>query len=73
MAINKADVVGSNIEEIEEQLIDEGVDLEPYGGHIPVIPISAKTGKNVDLLIELLNEESQRLNLKADLNNGVEA
>ena len=36
---------------VEEELIDLGVDLEPYGGNIPVIPISAKSGENVELLL----------------------
>lgn len=51
MAINKIDSPRANIEEVEEQLIDYGIDLESYGGDIPIIHISAKTGKNVDLLL----------------------
>ena len=54
-------------------MIEAGVDLEPYGGNIPVVHISAKTGLNIDLLIELLEEESKRLNLNADFGNLVEA
>ncbi len=53
-------------------MIDNGIDLEPYGGDIPVIHISAKTGDNVDLLVELLLEESKRLNIKSDYKNQVE-
>jgi len=47
--------------------------LEPYGGHVPVIHISAKTGLNLDLFVELLFEESKNLNFEGDVENLVEA
>jgi len=34
--------------------MEQNLSLEPYGGEIPVVHISGKTGKNVDLLIELI-------------------
>ena len=54
VAVNKIDLIGSNPEEIEGELVDQGLELETVGGNIPVVHISAKTGKNLDLLIELI-------------------
>ncbi len=66
IAINKIDLAEADPERLEEQLIEQGVDLESYGGSIPTIHISAKTGQNVDLLLELLSEETASLKLKSD-------
>lgn len=66
VAINKIDVSGSDPESAEEGLVELGVELEPYGGNVPVVHISAKNGRNTDLLLELLVEESRKLDLKAD-------
>jgi hypothetical protein len=41
VALNKIDVIGVEPEVVEEQLVDSGVDLEPYGGTIPIVYISA--------------------------------
>lgn len=43
-----------------------------YGGEIPIIHISAKTGENLDLLQELIIEETNKLNIKGDMENQVE-
>lgn len=60
--MNKIDRTLGELEELEDDLIDKGIDLEAYGGNIPLVPISAKLGKNIDLLIELIFEENKRLN-----------
>jgi len=54
VAVNKIDLIGCNPEEIETELVDYGLELETIGGNIPVVHISAKTGKNLDLLVELI-------------------
>ena len=54
IALNKIDLPNSDIEAVEEELVDYGINLEPYGGDIVVVPISAKTGENCDLLVEFL-------------------
>ena len=50
VAINKLDLPQANPEEVEEQLVAAGLKIEPHGGVIPVVHISAKKGHNVDLL-----------------------
>ena len=46
--------MGADPEEIEVELSNY-LELESFGGNVPVIHISALTGKNVDLLLELIN------------------
>lgn len=67
VALNKIDARGADPEAAEEQLVERGVDLEPYGGSIPVVHISAKTGQNMELLLELLLDVAKDLNLQADV------
>ena len=69
IAINKIDLKESDVEKVEEELIELGIELEPYGGDIPVIHISAKTGLNCNLLLELLIEECKNLKISADYDN----
>ncbi len=54
VAINKIDKPEANIEKVKNELTSEGVLLEGYGGHISFEPISAKTGQNVDKLLDLI-------------------
>ncbi|CAD8054340.1 unnamed protein product [Paramecium sonneborni] len=68
VAINKIDVPNINPEDIELELLECGLDLETQGGNIPVVHISAKTGKNIDLLLELIQFQGELLELKADPN-----
>jgi len=54
VAINKTDLQNSNIERVKKQLAEEDVLVEGYGGDIVTVPISAKTGKGVDELLEMI-------------------
>lgn len=69
IAINKIDMPSANIDKVEEELIDYGIELETYGGNVPSVPISARSGENVDLLIELIEEDLKNVNLKSDIKN----
>ena len=65
VAINKIDVNGARPELIEKQLHEQGkLNLETFGGNIPVIHISAKNGTNMDLLQELILFEAELMELK---------
>lgn len=65
LAINKIDVLGADPEELEQEIVEKtGLALETYQGNIPVIHISAKFKKNIDLLEELILFEAEYLNLK---------
>ena len=59
VAINKIDLGNADVEGVENSLFEAGLNIEPKGGNIPVVHISAKTGQNVDLLSELIIEETK--------------
>ena len=65
LAINKIDILGADPEELEQEIISKtGLALETQGGNIPVIHISAKFKRNIDLLEELVLFEADYLGLK---------
>lgn len=66
VAINKIDLPTANPDKIKRELTEHSVIVEEYGGTVQVCEISAKTGQNVDALLELLALETEMLELKAD-------
>ncbi len=58
VAINKIDLPGINMQvqmdKIKKQLSDRGVLIEEYGGDVPLVPLSAKSGDGVDKLLEII-------------------
>jgi translation initiation factor IF-2 len=54
VAINKIDKPNANPEKTKNDLTEKGIYLEGYGGDVPFIEISAKTGKNVENLLDLI-------------------
>ncbi|HSD64812.1 MAG TPA: translation initiation factor IF-2, partial [Ignavibacteriaceae bacterium] len=66
IAINKIDKPGANIDKIKQQLAERKVLVEDWGGKNQCIEISAKTGVNVDILLEKILLEADLLELKAD-------
>ena len=67
-AINKIDKPGANPDKIKEQLANMNYLVEDWGGKYQSQEISAKTGQNVDLLLEKILLESDMLELKANPN-----
>ncbi|MFA5894831.1 MAG: translation initiation factor IF-2 [Candidatus Shapirobacteria bacterium] len=63
IAMNKIDLDGSSPEKIKGQLVEADLTPEDYGGQVPVIPVSAKTGAGIDELLEsiLLHAEIMEL------------
>jgi translation initiation factor IF-2 len=68
VAINKIDKPEANTDRIKQQLADRGVLVEEWGGKYQCVSISARTGKNVDQLLETILLEAEILNLKANPN-----
>ena len=52
VAINKMDKDGANPERIKQQLTEQGLVPEEWGGDTPVCPISCKTGEGIEGLLE---------------------
>ncbi len=68
VAINKIDRPTANAEKIREKLSMINVLVEDWGGKIQCQEISAKTGLNIDLLLEKVLLEAEVLDLKANPN-----
>src|SRR4030042_6749638 len=66
VALNKADKQGIVFEKVKKQLADNGVLAESSGGKIPMIPTSAKTGKGIDELLEMILLLAEMEELKID-------
>ncbi len=66
VAINKIDLPSANIERVKKELMEHGLMPEDWGGKTIMMPVSAKTGKGIDELLEMLALESDLLELKAD-------
>ena len=65
VAINKIDKPEANIERVKGELVQNDVLPEEYGGDVPFCPVSAKTGKGVDELLENVLLQAEMLELKA--------
>ncbi len=70
VAVNKVDLPGVNVEvqmqKIKKQLSDNGVLVEEYGGDVPVVPLSAKTGEGVEKLLEMILLVAELHEIKGD-------
>jgi translation initiation factor IF-2 len=67
-AFNKIDRPGANPDKIREQLAAMNILVEDWGGKYQAQEISAKTGLNIDLLLEKVLLEAELLELKANPN-----
>jgi translation initiation factor IF-2 len=67
-AINKIDKAGADPERIKQELSNMNFLVEEWGGKYQSQDISAKTGLNIDLLLEKILLESEVLELKANPN-----
>ena len=65
-AINKIDKPGANPDKIREGLSQMNILVEEWGGKYQCQEISAKMGKNIDLLLEKVLLESDMMDLKAN-------
>jgi len=65
VAINKIDKPDANLERVKSELVAEGVVPEDFGGESPFVPVSAKTGKGIDELLEQVLLQAEVLELRA--------
>ncbi|MFT9286990.1 translation initiation factor IF-2, partial [Liquorilactobacillus nagelii] len=66
VAINKIDKPGANPNHVMEELTEYGLISEAWGGSTIFVEISAKFGKNLDELLEMILLESEMLELRAN-------
>lgn len=67
VAINKIDKEGANTQKVKQDLAAEDVLVEDWGGKIPAVEISAKAGKNISELLEMILLVAELEELKEDL------
>ena len=65
VAVNKIDKHEANPEKVKQELVAQSVVPEEYGGDSPFVPVSAKTGKGIDELLEQVLLQAEVLELKA--------
>ena len=65
VAINKIDKSGADLERIKNELVQQGVVPEEWGGDTIFVPVSAKMGTNVDALLEAVLLQAEVMELTA--------
>ena len=68
VAVNKIDKPDANIDRIYTEMAGINITPESWGGNVPFINISAKTGEGVDKLLETILAISEVSELKANPN-----
>ncbi len=68
IAMNKMDLRSANPDRLKQQLQENGIMVEDWGGSIGCCPVSAMTGEGVDGLLERILLESEIMELKANPN-----
>jgi translation initiation factor IF-2 len=68
VAITKVDKPEANPDRVKQELVAESVIPEEYGGDVPFVPVSAKTGQGIDSLLENVLLQAEVLELKAPVN-----
>ncbi len=68
VAINKMDKPEANPDRVKQQLTEYGLVSEEWGGETICCPISAKTGKGIDNLLEMVVLTAEMRELKANPN-----
>ena len=68
VAVNKIDKPEANVERIKTQMAENNITPEEWGGTIPFVEISAKTGQGIDNLLDTLLVISEMEELKANPN-----
>jgi translation initiation factor IF-2 len=65
VAMNKIDKPEANPDRVKQELVANQVVPEEYGGEVPIVPVSAKTGQGIDDLLENVLLQAEVLELTA--------
>ncbi|TCR68916.1 translation initiation factor IF-2 [Bosea sp. BK604] len=66
VAINKIDKADANPDRVRSELLQYEIQVESLGGETLEIEVSAKTGKNLDKLLEAIALQAELLDLRAN-------
>src|SRR4051812_22841397 len=65
VAINKIDLPSANIDRVKQQLQEQGLTPEDWGGETIVVPVSATKGTGIEELLENMVVQAEVMELKA--------
>jgi translation initiation factor IF-2 len=68
VAINKIDRPEANLDRVKQQLSEQGLIPEDYGGDTITVGVSARTREGLDRLLEMILLQAEILDLKANAN-----
>ncbi len=68
VAINKIDKPSANPDRVKQELADQGLLVEDWGGDVISVPVSALKGEGIDTLLEMIILVSEMEELKANPN-----
>ena len=66
VAINKIDKPNADVNRTKQNLAENNIFLEGWGGNIPFVPISAKTGEGIPELLDMMLLVAEISELKGD-------
>lgn len=66
VAINKIDTKGADVDRVKQQMQENGIAPEDWGGETITVEISALNGTNIDELLEMILLQAEVLGLKAN-------
>lgn len=66
VAITKMDKQTADVERTKQNLAENDIYVEGYGGSISFVPLSSKTGVGVDELLEMIGLQAELLELKGE-------
>lgn len=72
VAITKIDKPNANVERVKQDLAEHEIYIEGYGGEVPCIPISAKSGEGVPELLDMMLLVAEIAELKGDMEKRAE-
>lgn len=73
VALAKTDLPNINIERVKKEISSQGIALEKYGGDVVCVPVSGKTGKGIEDLLEMILVLAEMAELKGSPDAPLEA
>ncbi|CAG7786026.1 unnamed protein product [Allacma fusca] len=72
VAINKIDKGDADIERTKNMLLQEGIQLEDFGGDVMSVPVSALKSTNLTALVETIVTQAELMSLQAEKKGMIE-
>ncbi|MBI4098910.1 translation initiation factor IF-2 [Candidatus Parcubacteria bacterium] len=66
VAMSKTDKPEANTDRVKKELADAGIQVESWGGKVPSVELSAKTGEGIPELLELISLVAELEGVSAD-------